>query len=470
MGKIRHTPKVERAKYAAEQAQKEALLQATLQNKTQKKQNVAILFGELEKVYAFSETKNSEESKANAAYTGTNANLIAALAKTLKGKSKKHIFDTFKALILHLERKKCQKILNNADNVEAIYCMAYFTNRFVRKVEDWKPQSHNTEKQFSSFAKHLFAVYEIPNFLESAWLYKEKNLMENGVLAADWTFKQWYVALASGSSVRSLTGLPPNFTKRMMHEFLQAPDYMTVAEALRYGQVMGFGGDERLAWYINRTLLGRNNFAEDEFWQTVVQFFAKTQMFDYEQIGAVIDYIQVQKFGRNYANAEGNNNYRRLIEAPEQPNFVMKGRTAENLLRQTLAWHNVLAKTRGKSFQWKKSAIQDFIFTEGTMYDEQVYCFTELLSTVALFEEGKAMSHCVASYDHACVNGRTAIFSLTLREGENKPLRLVTIEVQLENRQIVQVRGKYNASPTTKTMNLVQRWALMEKLSVSKWL
>jgi hypothetical protein len=474
MGKIRHVSRETKKAAAACAAEKEKLLQEALQNKSHKQQKLATLFEAIKDKNTVSNNKaqhnKSLANKEAGAKIGNRNAKMLQLLDTLQSKSKQRILHSFKALILQIEKNKCQELLATDTYLEAFYCMAFFSNQFVREISSWKPKSHNTAKQFSSLVKHLFAKYHTPSFLETAWLEREKNLGNENVNSWEWTHKQWYLAIANGSSVRSLTDLPPNFTKRMMHEFLQAPNYITVHEALRYAQVKGFGGDERLAWYVNQTFLGRNQFLNDAFWQTVIQFFANVEMFDYEQLGAIFDYIQSQKFGQNYTNhLYQENGHRGVAVQPAQPNFEMKGRTADNLLRQTLAWHNELNKTSRRFLAWKKSTIRDFVFTEGTAHNEQTYCFVELLNTKALFEEGNAMKHCVASYDQSCVNGRSAIFSLSIANS-SQDLRLATIEVNLQNNQIVQLKGKLNTAVGVKVMEMVSRWATMENLSVSKWL
>lgn len=449
MGKLRHLSKQERTKQLEEQQIKEMALQESMK-KSHKKQNLGNFLQQFEQNTTLISTNSINASIAT---------LCLAFGKGKNDRqqnlSKHYAYRAFKAILLHVEKCNCQKLLANKEYLQALNAIARFSNDYVRELALWKPQSHNIQRQFSSLLQHLFVIYPMPDFLESVWL-------QNGSS----THRKWYIQLAKGESVRQLGGLPLNFTKRMMHEFLQAPNYCTVPEALRYAQTVGFGGDERFAWYVNRSLLGRNNFVNDEFWQTVIAFFAKISMFDYEQFDVVCDYIKIQKYGQEYPE-----NYRRLVrELPAQPNFEMKGRTVESLLRQTQEWHTSLTKTRRKQeLRWTKSMIKDVEFVFGTDYKEKVYTFTELLTTTQLTVEGTAMHHCVASYDTACLNGRSAIFSLTTLTHETKPMRLATIEVALGSRQIVQIKGKYNAKVETSTMELINRWAMQENLSFSKW-
>lgn len=450
MGKLRHISKQERVKQLEEKQIKEMALQEAMK-KSHKKQNLAVFLQQFEQNTTLSSTNRINNS-------------IATLCLTFgKGKNdrqqnlaKHYSYRAFKALLLHLEKCNCQKLIENNEYLNGLYAVAHFAHDYVRELATWKATSHNIQRQFSSLLQHLFGKYSVPQFLESVWF-------QNG----NWTHRKWYVQIARGESVRSLEKLPPNFTKRMMHEFLKAPNYCTVPEALRYAQTVSFGGDARFAWYVNRSLLGRNKFVNDAFWQTVIAFFAKVSMFDYEQFDAICDYIKVQKYGHDYTE-----NYQRLVrELPAQPNFEMKGRTVESLLRQTQEWHTALTKRRRKQeLRWIKSTVKDAEFVTGGDYNEKLYTFTELLTTTQLSIEGTAMHHCVATYDVACLQGRSAIFSLTTASHVTKPTRLATIEVALGNRQIVQIKGKYNSKVEPSTHEMIKRWAIQENLSFSKWI
>lgn len=46
---------------------------------------------------------------------------------------------------------------------------------------------------------------------------------------------------------------------------------------------------------------------------------------------------------------------------------------------------------------------------------------------------------------------------------------MVTIELNLQNRTIVQVRGKMNRSMNMQEWIWLQKWAAQENLKISKW-
>jgi hypothetical protein len=93
----------------------------------------------------------------------------------------------------------------------------------------------------------------------------------------------WFLHAATGQNIRT-ADLPLPFTKRMAHQFMEAPAGLTVEAALRWGQIHGFGSTERLARAIIGTRLG-TDFEHDDFWTTVLQFFIANPMLDLAQVG-----------------------------------------------------------------------------------------------------------------------------------------------------------------------------------------
>ena len=83
------------------------------------------------------------------------------------------------------------------------------------------------------------------------------------------------------------------------------------------------------------------------------------------------------------------------------------------------------------------------------------------------------MSHCVASYAHACVSGRTSIWSLGLQRVEGDEVKVrrswVTIEVANATRTIVQARGRANRKPDATARAAMKRWAQAAQLAIADW-
>jgi hypothetical protein len=277
--------------------------------------------------------------------------------------------------------------------------------------------------------------------------------------------QSWYLHLGRGQNLRTAK-LPLDYTKRMAHHFLQAPDDFTVFAALRWGQIIGLGGNERLVRALVGTRLGEH-FEHDEFWTTVLRFFVAHPLLDLAEVGPIIDYIHTERFvGHEVFVAPGRIEHR----GPPQPNFSMKGRTPQSLLRQVAAWHRSLSHTQQTSAEWRPSGFERYRVVEGTERNGnlKIWTITELLSAKALLAEGRAMKHCVASYARSCANRSTSIWTLEV-ESFQGPSKLLTIEVTNASRNIVQARGKCNVLATEKLLGIVRRWAAQAGLTVSKY-
>jgi hypothetical protein len=250
----------------------------------------------------------------------------------------------------------------------------------------------------------------------------------------------------------------------MAHHFMQAPADFTAEAALRWGQVRGLGGPERLVRAVIGTRLGAD-FRDDDFWTTVLQFFVANPMLDLAQVGPIIDYLHQQRFvSQDVFVAPG------VVErrGPAQPALTMKGRTPASLLRQVEAWHRTLAKVEQPKAQWPPSGIEGFEFVEGAGPGghAKIWIITELLSTKALVAEGRTMKHCVATYAHSCASGACSIWTLEAETFEGRS-KILTVEVHNTSRSICQARGKCNMLPGEKHRGILRRWAERSGLTLA---
>lgn len=343
--------------------------------------------------------------------------------------------------------------------LEALALIAAAARDWLRPVESWKPRTHNAFRQFASLLRHLFVKYDgMPGFFDAVWFA--------GRTPEAAAQRSWYLHVGRGENIRQCA-LPIHYTKKMAHHFMRAPASLTVEQALRWGQVHGLGGDERLAQTIFGTRL-TDDFTHDEFWTSVIRWLIQHPMLDRDQVGPIVDYLHNQRFvpERVFAGPAGREALR-----PPQPNLTMKGRSPESLLRQVTAWHRVLGRDNTQQVQqWKSSGIGGFEFLEGSEARGTLKCWTirELLSSKALFVEGRRMRHCVATYASSCAGGNCSIWTMEVESLEGRR-KAVTIEVS-SGRMICQVRGRSNRRPTEKERDILRRWAAQEKLSTPSYL
>lgn len=335
--------------------------------------------------------------------------------------------------------------------IEALVLIAVHADSWHRELELWRPRSHNVRRQFASLVRHLFAQYDMPAFFDGAWFTGRSNNASR--------FRRWYLRVASGQSIRTCD-LPIEYTKKMAHHFTQAPDDVTIPQAIRWGQVIALGGDEPLARAIFGTRLG-SNYENDDFWITVIRWFIANPMLDRAQVGPIVDYLYDQRFVVRREMVGD-----KEVHVAPQPNLQMKGRSPIVLLQQVDAWHRQLTRQANQRIiNWNRSGLDEGKFEEGSLEGNnyKIWTIRELLSSKELQAEGKTMRHCVATYATSCVRGQCSIWTMEV-ESFSGTEKLLTIEVQNAYRLIWQVRGRYNRLATEKERHVVQRWASGQRL------
>ncbi len=362
--------------------------------------------------------------------------------------------DVLLKLLLYLEENS--ELLEDLSYIKGIEAIANHYESWIRPIEAWHVKRHNRERQFAELLRHLFVAYDVPLFMDRVWLSENK------------THQNWYIHIGTGQNIRTAPDIPVSLTKKMAHHFLSAPKQYSVEEALRWGQVHAFGGDKRLVDALRGTRL-ISNFRNDDFWLNVIRFFIANPMLDVSHVHPIIDYIWNQRFENQRVFVA-----RGVVEEidPPQPNFSMRGRTPETLLRQVNGWHRQLGReTRGGKFQWARSDIGGFRFREGSKKKRNLkfWYIRELLSTDELIEEGRAMKHCVSSYARSCYSGKKSIWTVE-SDDENGRHKVLTVEISRPENLIRQVRGKRNRLPTPADKFLLERWAAKEKLEIADYL
>ena len=357
-------------------------------------------------------------------------------------------------LLLYLDANS--DMLKEDAYIQGISALANHHESWIRPLEEWKARKHNRDRQFSELARHLLTAYEVPLFMDSVWF--------NGNAA----HQNWFKHIGTGQNIRTARDIPIPLTKKMAHHFLKAPKHYTVEEALRWGQVYALGGDRYLVDALRQTRLTRT-FNNDDFWLNVIRFFIANPMLDVSHVQPITDYIWHQRY----------ENRRVFIErgvaremGPAQPNFSMRGRTPETLLRQVEEWHGELGKvSKGRELEWHGSQIGEFHFLEGSeaWHNMRFWSIRELLNSDELIDEGRELRHCVSTYAKSCHIGRASIWSMEI-EDENGRRKVLTIEVAPREKVIRQVRGRRNRLPTPREKELLQKWADQEGLQLAAYI
>jgi len=359
--------------------------------------------------------------------------------------------------------KRCKKFFENSNGMASLANVSFWSSKWIRKPEEWKPKSYNFERQLASLVRHLLAEYYVPLFMDKIWLNDRYGCH---VKKTELLYQEWWIHIGMGGNIRKATNFPIPYTKKMAIHFLKCPPETDIVEAIRIGQVIGLGGSKRLANAITNSL-HKNSFGDDEiekFWRSVIYFFVNNPMLDLVHIQSIIDYIYSQKYV-----AEGTHIVNGMVRnlGPPHPNFSMKGRTVRSLLKNVNDWHRQLRKYKGKKYkEWSSCGVPGFEFITGKKHDQKIWKILEITNSKWLHKEGKDMRHCVFSYEASCAKGISAIYSLT-RESVNGIDSRLTIEIDPIDRRIHQMRMKCNAFPTPEILNIVKKWAIKRKLSMT---
>ena len=359
----------------------------------------------------------------------------------------------FLKLLLYLEDNS--DLLQETTYIQGIAALANHHESWLRSLEGWQVKKHNRDRQFSELARHLLAAYEVPLFMDCAWF--------NG----NETHQNWFKHIGVGQNIRTAPDIPIPLTKKMAHHFLKAPKHYTIEEALRWCQVHALGGDRYLAEALRETQLTRT-FSNDDFWLNVIRFFIANPMLDVSHVHPIIDYIWHQRYENRRVFVE--RGVAREI-GPAQPNFSMRGRTPETLLRQVEEWHGQLGReSKGRELEWHGSEIGEFHLLEGSEASRNMkfWSIRELLSSDELIDDGRALRHCVSTYARSCHTGQSSIWSMEI-EDENGRRKILTIEVTPREKVIRQVRGRRNRLPTPKEKDLLGKWAAQEGMKLAAY-
>ena len=248
----------------------------------------------------------------------------------------------------------------------------------------------------------------------------------------------------------------------MAHLLLQEKrSYHTVVQCLRKVQYIAYGGNPKSAWEIAHGPLGEG-FENEDFWETVVHFLAKQAFLERSYINPIIDYIRNQKFTpQRIPQPDGTE-----IEGPPlHPNFCMKGRSINKLLRQVDVWHQELTGLEDVELEiWASSGFREF---EHATLDPRLkrniqWTVHELITSQQLYAEGRIMHHCAGSYAKRCAAGERSLWSLRaldLDAAEENQVQehVLTIEVDNKKKSVVQNAGKFNLKPFGKKHLAKQR-------------
>lgn len=368
--------------------------------------------------------------------------------------------ETFREL-LHCVRNRAPRLLDapvvngHHPGVEALVNLSRFASVHVRTATDWPGASASWRRAVGSLAQHLVCTYAVPPFLTASWYAIDDAYAERK--------REWFVAHTRGASFRSLD-LPIVMTRRMEHIFLRSHDHLAIEHAMRRAELLALGASDELVRAVLATRLA-TDLRNGEFWRTVWTFLiANACPIDSAQIGPMIDFIQAIRHERVAVETQDGI----IMRNPPLPLFSMKGRTVQSMLRLMQDWHRSLGVANG-GLTWAPSPLRPMLMEEPSQDPSAppvVWQLMELTNGAQLRTEGSALHHCVASYADRCWRGASRIWSLRARRGD-RVRHVLTIEVDMKRRAVVQARGWGNRAPSGKSLRLLQDWSVREGLRLA---
>ncbi|MEK7949730.1 PcfJ domain-containing protein [Luteolibacter soli] len=357
----------------------------------------------------------------------------------------------------------------SAEIVPMLSRVAAYAGEWRREPESWRPAARlSPEEMWSDLLRHLFVEWPVPRFFDSAWRTR-------GDLR---TFERdWFCHLARGGSWRKAEGFPASISGRAVHFAMQAPETLTIPQALRWGQLASLSAPDALITEV----LAHNSvleFGYGDLWSRLFAKVASAREFDAREFGVISDVI-VELLHHHHVNRAC-----LLVDLPLSELRLHAFRRWRSLLdaalkegvrfRDTdLTRSGLRAELRHLSeATWAPMpdvSSYEVVCAEG-FEDPSVWTFREKLCHAQLIAEGEALRHCVSGYWRRCRSGRSAIFSLRQLHPAIVPVRheaRLTIEVERATRRIVQVRGKWNRWPGEFEYRLLKRWANAQALTLA---
>jgi hypothetical protein len=337
--------------------------------------------------------------------------------------------------------------------IKAMGRAACHVQRWVRTPESWPHLSLSRRLQWRSLVTHLFALYPVPAVACDTWLDKHGAAWERDL----------FFHLGAGLSLRRF--LIPDWkrpTKAAAAHFLCAPADLRLRAALRWAQVRGLGGDDRLARYLaTQTLLGVITDHHDH-WESVIRFLIRNQPISSDELSQIVTYVHQQRFGP----ASGVRGIG-AGDQPLQPDLHLDGRSLQTLRRHIANWRPEPRRISLPGLRAPNTACWEPIPVSGFRLQNAdiLWSIEELLTGQDMQIEGHVMQHCVARYIGRCMRRQSSIWTVK-RTTQDRAVRVLTIEVAPATKAIVQVKGRKNAPPTPAQAAIVRSWATQEGLTL----
>ena len=360
----------------------------------------------------------------------------------------------------------------------------HFIERFAHRMNQEQLFNHPDKfaKWFIVWTKHHYQVEEFevgvlkyyktcfPTIIKYVpeYVWWNDGLIYGGVNKKYHFGSNEFFFLATGGSVRKISDARP-YTRRMAREFVQLRyDLNLGVRPNVYIYLFGksLGGGEKLSKSLMRFMgfpKGANALKKEfDKWNPIIQKFSSAQF------EAIVDEGVETLMGYIYHCLR------------DRPDYSVQGKTLEQIMHESDNYYRRILNRR--AFNVQRIARRQ----EARMGKEEKpklkewppqkkikpffkaapkrHIIIELINENQLIHEGNVLQHCVGNYANTCMVGNISIWSFRYFENGGWNSKL-TLEIQKS--RIVQIRGKHNANPELKELNIIKRWASRESLVVA---
>ena len=341
--------------------------------------------------------------------------------------------------------------------------IAAYSANWLKPPQEWICSNGMADTQLHSLTAHLFERYPVPAVFKNAWSVKgEPRYLE----------RDWYCRIARGDSLRSAPGFPPSITARALHVAMQAPDHLTIRQALRWGQLKAVAapGDLRAEVLASRMV---NDLSNDGVWSRLIEKMSAAKDRRPGDFGLISDamlcFFAESKLlhpcalaGLPYPDLS------RHCRAFWQT--ILDGAISDGLARpdQSVRCPHLRRMLHDHYFAVTQPFLPRPSDSGEDSSPEVEWRMVELIHHHELISEGRTMKHCVGSYWKKCRSQKSAIFSLRVYRTEDRisrVRRLFTIEVDRASKRIIQIRAKQNRYVRAVDVPEIAEWAERHHLS-----
>jgi hypothetical protein len=323
-------------------------------------------------------------------------------------------------------------VQNDPRKQESPYLLCLLFSPFwIRNPRTWKkPTAKNAHLHL---VKHLFEYYPTPSNLLSAWT--------GSVVDTRYKWILFYLVLSQGGSLRKAAQhFKWTISKRFTHHLLDAPTNLLPVHAAIFAHIQCLGGTGLEFERISRSRAfiedptekpGRETYTQ--FWNGTIRWLVRYRTeFTEDEVDQVLDWSMHMYTENNWG---------------DHP-FSWNGRTPGRVLEASIQYHEAISIPQSE-LSWKGHG-WDWVIKDD---DDEYWSFLELISGKELSEESKALQHCVSGYADRCFLGNSAIVSMT-----NRGVHIVTIEIEPQTKEIVQVRGYKNRAAGVTERMIIDMW------------